>query len=515
MNELNFHHLVEQSLMEQHLIRVFPEQDFIDLNLPLSTFPLIQQGLPRDLDPFSTSFLQLKTGFRDLNTLKKRILDKPTLYQYKHYPILKDLSIVIITYVVPGGFGDYFAQSYLKKILKKRFQEVDITSVIFIEKSYSQKITCEEDEILCAFNAVEELKPQYFDLSLKRLFKKAHIVFEIPTPFPFKKELQLLSSQASYIQIGEYGFIQSSLYEPKSAARCLGLHFLEYGLFIDNPSKTSLENFSKLDVSAYLFSIKDPHLYLKSNDMYFSYLATDYGVIFYLYLIIYLSLHQDKIIDLVCIDIGPFLKVIESDIERLKNLPIKTIEIFYKNNRSVLNLDSKGLHLRIIHTGHLNHKDFQILLQASKEPVGIRGNLSLSEAIALQKGFFYDPLSHNYPVYYELLSLAKLHDQEVFLWMQLFKPALEPHVAAQKGAALIRQKDFQKAFKNILSFINTHLKADEHMINIVYKELINSQNPGLQNKERELTSLFLEEKISFLDFIKTLQKEMIEASWQS
>jgi hypothetical protein len=512
MNEINFHHLVEQSLLEQHLQRVFAEQDFIDLHLPLSTFPLIQQGLPRDLDPSSASFLQVKTGFGDLNILKKRILDKPTLYQYRHNPILKDLSIVIVTYVVPGGFGDYFAQSYLKKMLKQRFQGVDICSVIFIEKNYSQKVKNDEDEILYAFNAAEELKPQYFNQRLKRLFKKACIVFEIPTPFPFKKELQLLSSQASYMQIGEYGFIQSALYEPKSSSRCLGLHFLEYGLFIENASKISLENFSNFEISTYLFSSKDPLSYLKSNDMYFSYLATHYGVIFYLYLVIYLSFYQDKIIDLLCIDIGPFLKVIESEIERLKNLPIKTIEIFYKNNRSVLNLNSKGLHLRIIHTGHLNHKDFQILLQASKEPVGIRGNLSLSEAIGMQKSFFYDPLRHNYPVYYELLSLAKLHHEDVFLWIQLFKPTLEPHVAAQKGAALIRQNGFQKAFKNFLSYINTHLKADEHLINIVCKELTNNQNPGLRKKELKLTSLFIEEKISFLDFIKTLQKEMIKPS---
>lgn len=509
MKDLSFQHLVQQSLMEQHLLEIFNEKDFISLNLPAYTYPCILQGLPRDLDINSQNFLQLKAGFSDLNVLKTRIIDKPLLHLFHEKSSTADELIIFITYVVPGGFGDFFSQRHLKKILKERFVNIQTHAFIFLESSYCKKVTPLKDETIIPFSSQESLHPNYFDRSILSILKKAFLVFEIPTPYPYRQELQnLLPSSTFFFSIGEYGYIQSQTYQPLSAARCLGLHFLEYGLFIDEVKTTSIDRLSRQDLLSYLLGSTSRSCYFESHDLYFSYLATDYGAIFYFYLIIHLSLDSHKTIDLVCIDIGPYLKIIEQDLENLKSLPIKTLEIFYKNNRSIINISGQGLNVRIVHTDHLPHQDFQILLQASQEPVGIRGNLSFSEALSLKKLFFYDPLSHNYPLYYELLSLAKIHNEKVFMWMQLFKPQLDPKKAAMKGALLLKEKKMKESFKDLCCFILQNLKAEEHMINIVHKALFENKVPVIKKKEQDLTALFLEEKISFSMLIQAMEKEI-------
>jgi hypothetical protein len=510
MQDIDFHHLLNHSLMEERLLQAFPEKDFINLELPPSTLPCILQGLPRDLNPLSASFLQLKPGFTDLKVLKKRILDKPILHLFKDTCHHSDQPLLTITYVVPGGFGDFYAQRHLKKILKKKFYGIRILSLIFLESSYCNKVQTLEDEIIIPFTSQESLKPENFSPFVLSLLQQAFLIFEIPTPFPFNKELKrLLPIATLFLQIGEYGYIQSKDYRPSSSTRCLGLHFLEYGLFEEEINNRSLEDLSQKDLACYLFSKVAAQDYQKSHNLYFSYLATDYGSVFYFYLIIYLSCQANKTIDFVCVDIGPFLKLIEQDINQLKTFNIRTIEIFYKNQISRIHLSTKGLDIRIIHTGHLGHADFQLLLNSSQEPVGVRGNLSFSEALSLKKIFFYDPLSHNYPLYYGLLSLAKIHSDKVLSWMQLFKPQKNPQQAAYEGSCILQDENFKTAFENLCCFILKNLKAEDHLINIVFKAFYQSRHPLIKKKEQDLTTLFLEEKISFFELSQALKKEII------
>jgi hypothetical protein len=509
MKDLKFHDLLAQACMENYLLESFSEEDFINLGLPLSTYPCITQGLPRDLDLKSPGFLQLKSGFNDIKVLKRCILDKPLLHLYNKAIVPNKQLILIITYVVPGGFGDFFAQRHLKKILKNHFSNLEIHSLIFMESTYSTKIDALSDESILSFDAIDACHPQYFDSATKKLLETASLIFEIPTQFPFQKELEdLCFLKDHYVSIGEYGFIQSQSYLPATSKRCLGLHYLEYGLFIDSLETLPLTKLHNPDITQFLQTKNFNNQNTSIHNFYFCYLATDYGSFVYFYLVIYLALHQKKSLDLICVDIGPFLKIIEKDLDHLKNLPIASIEIFYKNHKSLLQFSKDGIDIRIYHTGIINHHDFQILLANSQEPIGIRGNLSFSEAISLEKVFFYDPLTHNYPLYYELLSLANLQDKDVFCWVQLFKQGQDPHQAASQGAKLFQTPDFTKKFALLCAFIKQRLKTDEHMINIVYKALHQQSRPDIKKKEQILSALFIEKKLSFTQLIQLLRQEI-------
>lgn len=492
--------------MERYLLECFPEQDFTTLCLPPSTVPSILQGLPRQLNPNSPNFLQLKPGFADINVLKTRLLDKPVLHLFHQQKRSTSKIILIITYVVPGGFGDFFAQRHLKNTLKQRFPKARVVSLVCIQETYTHKVKSQDDELIIPFSSKDQLDPKRFEHQVQDLIKNASLIFEIPTQFPYAHELKLmLAPHATYLQIGEYGFMQSDTYLPHHPARCLGLHFLEYGLFIEAFAKCPLESFSNQALLQLILNHFSPSQYQSEHLMYFNYLATDYGAAMYLLTVLQHAVRAKRPCDIVCIDIGPFLKALQNYQDVIKQMPIHKLQVFFKQHTSTLEFNQPGINVRLIHTGHLSHEDFKILLHASHEPVGIRGNLSFSEALFLKKIFFYDPLPHNFPLYYELLSLSKLKNMNVFKWIQLFKPSPSPDLAAKQGADLLKETSFKTDFENLSAFIIHHLQADEHLANLASKTFYNQDHPEIKKKEQALTALFIDKKLSFLDYMKAMQ----------
>ncbi len=480
---------------EKDLEKLFPKEVFIKLGLNQNTIPLFSQGLPRILDPASKDYLRLKKGFENIDVLKTKILDKPLLSLFSSKKKLTK-KLLILTYVVPGGYGDLFCQKELKKLLKKTFEELEITSILCIHSQYRNKIPCEE-EILLFYDTGQELTLDLFPSDLLSLFKTIDIVIEIPTLFPLREALKKeLKKDGIWETIGEYGFIQSEHFLPHTNRRSLGLHFLEIGIFLPDVKPKSVISYPILP------SGREIDL---SMGFYFSYLITEYGHLFYLFLL--LELNQKRDILLLAIDIGVYLKIIETNLENLQAYPLKEIVIFYQNHKTSVNIKKEGISLKIFHTGPLSHEDFLKLMSESSEPIGVRGNLSLSEAISMKKGFVYDLLDHNLSFYYEILSLTKEFFPRGFDLIQLFKKTDSPLEASKKGAKAIKNGALNQ-IKELCEFIKKRLSADDHLCNLVAKSSTFIERPGLKKKEQQIVALFQKGTLSFEESILSLQKEI-------
>ena len=491
----SFPDLIYHATLEKQLIEAFPKDLFEKLHLPLSTYPTIYQGLPRYSQLHYPKHLFVKQEFSDLSILKKRFVDKALLSIYNQCTLCKSHSIVLFTYVIPGGLGDYFAQQLLKKTLQKAFPFLTISTISLIHRTAPLQSAKEnKEDHLVYFSSLEEIT---IPKALLQLLRNASLILQIPTFYPhwnlLIEQLKTLPSPLPFPKtetIGEYGFINSKEFYPTTSTRCLGLHFLEYGLLLESTSQ-------KVN-----FNLKKPKI---STHFYFAYLCTEYGHKLYLYsLLLYLT-KDKKNIDICTPDIGLFLKAIENHAQVFQETHIKEIQIYYKDKYSSLPIQESGKILRIIHTGHLSHEEFKLYLQQCEQPIGIRGNSSLSEVISLNKTYFYDLLEHNTVLYYGLIAMARTHTPHAVKLLELYKKHEDPLKAAHLCAELMQNTPALEELKLLNEKIHQKHCANTHLENIVSRALKHYENSSLENQESLTIKAFIDKKISFEELIIKLR----------
>lgn len=508
---MTFSDLIHQATLEKQLLDIFPKTLFETLKLPLSTHPTIYQGLPRYSQPYYPKNLFVKKEFSNLAILKKRCLDKALLSLYNQCNLYESHNLLLFTYVIPGGLGDYFAQQFLKKLLKKTFPFLKISTISLIHET--APLQCIEQSIedhFIRFSSLEDLKSNPFSEKLLYLLRNASLILQIPTFYPYWDLLIAKIKQTPFNKIsfpkvetiGEYGFINSKEFYPTRSTRCLGLHFLEYGLLLDKNPSISTKN---LD---FLLKGKALSEYRASTHFYFAYLCTEYGHHLYLYSIALYLMKDERNIDLCTPDIGLFLKAIENSPSLFEKTHIKEIQIYYKDKCCVHSIQETGKVLRIFHTGPLVHEEFQLYLKLSEEPVGIRGNSSLSEVISLNKAYFYDMLEHNKLLYDGLIAMARTHTPHALKLLELYSPHPEiQHLDASHSCAeLMQTTPALEELKLLNKKISEEHCANIHLENMVSRSLNHYENSSLEDQESSLVTAFIDEKISFEDLISTLRK---------
>lgn len=481
--DLSYHATLESQLLEDLSLEQFEK-----LDLPLSTYPKTHQLLPR------TSSKKISAPFSSLPIIKKRLLDKAILSLYQNYGKNESHSISLLTYVVPGGLGDYFFQKLAKQLLEKAFPLSHFYSHFFIHRSAPETILKNTEEIT-VFDNAHDLHPARCSIASK--LSSSQLVLQLPTFYPYSLLLAKMLSPHTFMEsIGEYGFIHARSFHPSTHTRVLGLHPLEHGLLLE-------------DFSSFHPEIKNKHLKpLLSNrneksHLYFAYLCTEYGYELYLYTIILLHAKDSCNIDLFTIDIGPYLQILSKGL--VKTPGIKEILIIYHDYIATYPISSSGKTLRLIHTGPLDHSDFKSLLHLSKEPVGVRGNLSLTEVISMNKAYLYDPLDHNLSLYYSLKALAKERAPAIFESLSSFKKQGSAIDAAEKLCNAIEKAQALEAFKAFNSILQEEHSANIHLINLVSRSLFYYKNPKLLVLEKQLIAAYLKKQLSFEDFILKLR----------
>ena len=515
----NFSKILYHAQLEEDVKKVVSIGTYKKLGLPLKTYPRVYQGLPRCTKPGFPNNSFIKQEFSNQKTLRKRFIDSALLSLYRNAHLNKKHHIVILTHVIPDGLGDLYAQKTTYTLPKSLFPNFKFSLVTFIHKqtkfSHDQ---IKDPWYVYRYVHKKDLGPEKLDNQLFTHLRNASVVLQIPTYFLFFNELikrvyeeKSKSPFPIFESVGEYGFINSKDFHPETDTRCLGLHFLEKGLFLDpNLDKKVRDQPLPKDLDFLIFSNTGQRAYRDKTRLFVAYLHTKEGYLLYLMLVLTHYSSDPKNMDILTIDIGKFLTALDTlkkNPKIFKTFGISRIELYFEKNMCPIKTCEKGKTLRIIHTGFLKHEHFTKLLYLSENPVGIRGNLSLTEAISLKKIYFYDMLEHNETLFNGLLSLAEKTTPKAYKYLKL---------CSRKNTSIEEiSKSLKEAFSDF-NKLNEHLlqnyNATYHLENLTYRALKHYEDKDLKTFEKTLLEDFSEKKETFVNLITKVQSKIKKSS---
>jgi hypothetical protein len=514
--------------LEQKLLEAFPQKEF-----PLK----ISRGLPRLFYKNNPSLSHIKKEFSHLPSLKRLALDKFLLPRYLLKQIPKGAKICLFTYVLADGWGDFIAHKEVFHLLKKHFPNLSIQSIVCIPDRFPLKQCKIEGGILIPYSKGCPISS--LSKTALELITSTDLVLSIPTIYPHLEKLkQKTNSKARFISIGQYGFIESEWFHPKSSNYSMGLHFLEKGILTreisGNSDFLSIENKKLLTTLFGSAQPKKKHLekYLNTHKFYLAYLVSSNGGAIYLHALLQ-SQTDDKTIDICSPDLGWLIAHIKEQNKKKKplfedHLGISRIEIHFKGKIHKRTLAKTGKIVRIICPGNLSDSDFRKAMIFSQEFVAVRGDQSFSEAVSLNKSFFYDGAPHAKYFIKDLVALAenKLNQNQEAL--QLFRCMGKAflHNSPEENTDLVEDSYFQdkqpweeiaKELASSLKSTNTILgckklnqiikneySCNQTICQIVTRELLYKLLPHTMEKEEKQILSFIEGKQTLKETLDAL-----------
>lgn len=506
--------------IEKKLLEAFPPKEF-----PLK----ISRGLPRLYKKENPSISRIKQEFSHLPSLKQLGIDRFILPLYENYSPEEKSKICIFTYVLSDGWGDFIAAKEVAKILKKKFPKISIQSIICAPQNLSlQGSNIDDSNIIIPYT--KEASPSLFPKKAIQALQSADVVLSIPTFYPYTAALKKnLKTNPSFISIGQYGFIESEWFHPKSGNKSMGLHFLEQGILIREQKEKG--DFRSLENQTLLFSLfgtitpqtVDIEAYLASHKFFLAYLISPIGGAIYLHALLQVQAQNDKTIDICSPDLGWLIEFI--DLRHKENKPllegdfgVQELEIHFGGKIHRRILAQTGKKVRILCPGPLSDKDFRKAISLSEEFVAIRGDQSFSEAVSVNRPFFYDGAPHARYFMKDLLALAenRLSQNKMALsffrcmgkaylynisdepsdWVEeTYFQEKEPWAEIAKNLSLALQSpDTALGCKQLNQIIKSEYSFNKSLCQIVARELFHRRFPVKKEEERKELLAFTEGK---------------------
>ncbi len=378
---------------------VSPEQSL------LNSFPSlkINRGLPRIYQRSNPSINYVKKEFSQLDVVKKLVLEKTLLPRYKPN---KNAKICLFTFMLSDGWGDFIAHKEIAKILANQYPIVQ--SIVCVPKGFSLSAP---NMILVPYD--KECPPESFSKIAISAMQNADLVLSCPTYVPNVEELKKMT-KTRWLQVGQYGFIETNFFSPVNGNYCMGLHFLELGILIrESKEKGDFRTLENKTLLYALFSTTTPQTidierYRTFHRLHLAYLVSPIGGAIYMHALFQFYRNDSRTIDICTPDIGWLIQYmnLQKGLFLIENYGIQEIEIHYDGKIHRRELARSGKKVRFL-SGSLSDNDFRKLMILSEEFIAVRGDQSFSEAISANRLFFYDGAIHARYFIKDLIALAE------------------------------------------------------------------------------------------------------------
>lgn len=513
---------IEKTLMES-----LPAKDFMSLSLS-RYYPRIYRGLPRLYAREQASKSYIKREFTHLASLKKQALNKALYSLYSKMPAKG--RVTLFTWVINDGLGDFVAATEVLHLLKGRFPELDLCFVGLIQEKALPHLTLPKSSIAipyekeCPLNLITE--------EALALLRSSDLILQLPTYYPHTNDLlQLLKSMEGECPapkmecVGEYGFLESNWFHPKSENYSLGLHFLEKGILIRKPCQATWDDVSNVQLKRW----RSPQ-----NAFYLAYLATPIGGAIYLHSLLKSLENEAQDIDLCVPDLRWFFEFSEKQAQANRPLlewemGVASIEIFFEEKTCTIPMAPQGKKVRLLCPGIITQSDFRALLALSGDWVAIRGNQSFSEAVSQGKAFFYDGRAHGRYFIKDLSALAEnriasypgtldcirgmahgflynipiqqdewvdeTHFQELEEWTS---------IALKMGLAL-QEPETLKGYRELNRILSEECSANQFLCHLIQRALYHAHYPEIEKYEREQLTEFVTDRQTFSELIQNMK----------
>ena len=500
--------------IENRWMNSFWEKEFKEVGLE-RYFPKIYRALPRLYHRDDPSRSRIKKNFTRLSDLRRLAVDRAVYSLYEGSVEPQKARIGIVTHVLPDGLGDWVAANETATLLAAKFPWLEI---------HLFAITTRE---LPKYNGSFQT---HIVSKGETLLNDMDFLLQIPTRVPEEMVLRPRGEK-----IGEYGFLESEWFHPKSGNLSMGLHVLEKGIFTRKIAPSTFAEIEKKELLSILFGMETPgpteiEVYKQGHHFHLAYLATPIGGAIYLHSLLKMRERDEKDIDLCSPDLGWLVGWMEGRSHILEQpFGVKEIQVLFNGGNHRLPVAEKGKVVRIISPGPLSVADMRRIVFLSDEWVAVRGNQSLSEAISAKKAFFYDGRDHARYLVKDLLALAENHLSghrgalhafrmmgQAFLWNlpddlsdwveeSFFQEKLGMlHIATDLGLSL-QDGDTLVGFKKISTLISEDHSFNPFACHLIERELFHRTNPSIRELEEKLMQLYATGQIPFSTLVKNLR----------
>jgi hypothetical protein len=510
--------------LEQKLLNSFPDHELTALHFkPVRMI----RGLPRLYRKNHPQISKLKPQFSHLPSLKRTAALKMLCSLYGKTSIPAFSKMAILSWVIPDGLGDFYASSEAVRLIKSAFPSLEVHFIVISEKELPLSPDCPAIRWDGSDSQIE-------------LLGSCDLILQMPTYYPKTNEIKARietfrngSGFPKWEMVGEYGFLESDWFHPRTKAHSMGLHFLERGILTRtvDPHRTGFD-LSNEQLSCWLFDRCIPgseeiSQYRQKRRFFLAYLYSHSGIFVYLHAILKSLENDSKDIDLCVPDSARILAYFEQRLQSKldpieKGYQIGKIVFHIGSQVAVWNGDTQGKTLRILFPDSLTSSDFQQLIGLSEEFVACRGDQSLSEVVSNNKCFFYDPRDHSRYFLKDLIALAQNRIAEYASSvdvLRLFAKVLEHNLPEETGD-WVDEISIQQQKMNLLEIAETmgrHLQdpktfagfkklnrilieeysCNEFILHLVQRAICHRRYPEIESLEEEELSRFAYGQQSF------------------
>jgi hypothetical protein len=457
------------NIIVDHLTRVrevWPVEKFKELGLPGYAIPKKHGTLPSG------------ERFEDFRSVARAWMENALLFQYRDVAIPSGSTLILFTWVMADGLGDWSAQHAAASILQKAMPDLHIELVTLVETS--EKKSLHYSDLPCHLLSYTKDKPAIFPSSLLKKMANASLVLQLPTYYPhftsLVKEIQKVSlgSLPIFAHVGEYGFIDSEWFHPRTGNMCMGIHPLEKGLLLHT-------TVSSVDV------------FPSSSPFYFAYLITERGYAIYLHALLKYKIRDNQDLKLIICNPLPLLHALKN--ENFSNYGVKEIVIQDSQHKTKITLNDEGKVVFIECKQGLSSSDVQKLYLTSENFVGCRGDRSFSEVVSFEKFFFYDAVSHSRPCLQDLYDLSTFYFLAYPSLHHYLKSFLDQTTPADLLggiiADLLKDPSLYFGMQKLLSFLKNEFLFNPTLVNLVKAKITEHFQPLIKRSEETLFKEFL------------------------
>lgn len=511
--------------LEQKILQLFSDSEMRLCNAPLLK---MVRGLPRQYRKDNIAVSRIKPDFSYLPALLKTASAKAFFSLYSEQPVPCDAKVSVLTWVIPDGLGDFFAAIHIARLIKKAFPFLEI----------------------CLFAISEKELPESNDISVARwqgsedqlrYLRGSDLILQTPTRYPKMDQIAAAveavksdDPMPKFESAGQYGFIESDWFHPKSGAHCMGLHFLEKGVLI----RPKAESFSMAEMQSeillkWMFGQDGAGAdviaaYRKERRFFLGYLYSKTGIFIYLHALLKSLENDAKDIDVCFPDAARAISYFASRLEDKRDLVekrygVQRIALYIGSHMAESDKQGSGKTLRIFCPEPIGPDDFLRLMSFSEDFIGCRGDQSFSDAVSQNKCFFYDPRDHSrffvkdlvalaenrissYPSALTVLRLfAKLSahhvPQQEGEWVdeiaiQRFETPDWMQIAEEMGTCLQNPKTFA-GFKKLDRSIQEEYSCNEFFIHLVQRSICHRRRKQIEQMENRHVNRFIRGEESF------------------
>lgn len=458
-----------QTLVVDHLTRIrelWPVEKFQELGLPLYVLPKKHGVLPEG------------QRFDDFASVAKAWMENALLFSYRDVTLPSGSSLILFTWVMPDGLGDWSAAHAAASVLKKAMPDLSIELVTLVETS--EKKVLHHPDLPCHILSYTKDQPAYFPPSLIKKMANASLILQLPTFYPHFQSLIKEIEKANFgpmptfATVGEYGFSNSEWFHPKSGNLCMGIHPLERGLLLHT-------------------SVSPVDILPLSSPFYFAYLITERGYAIYLHALLKYKLKDESPIKLIICNPLPLLLALKN--ENFSQYGVKEVIIQDGLERTRIDLNEEGKELFIEIKHGLSSTDVQKLYLSSENFVGCRGDRSFSEIVLFEKFFFYDAVSHARPTLHDLYDISTFYFLAYPSLHQYIKCFLDqktpPAILGGIIGDLLSDPSLYFGMQKLLSFLKNECLFNPTLVNLVKAKIQEHFHPLLKRSEETLFKEFL------------------------